>query len=742
MSEFITDQKDTNQKPIDQANLPQTKVLFIRPHVLQFFIFLFLILATLTAFWQVRNNEFINLDDDLYVTDNPHIQQGLTLRGVLWAFATVHFGHWHPMSWLSHMLDVDLYGLNPGGHHMTNLLFHVANTLMLFLLLQRMTGAPWRSGFVAALFALHPLHVESVAWVAERKDVLSTFFCMLTMWTYVRYVEKPRSNRFLLVVLCFLTALMSKPMAVTLPFVLLLLDYWPLGRLRLGKMDDGPNSPISESMNTTPSRVLFFRLFWEKVPLFFLTTVLSLFTILAHWRSGAISSLGKLPLEIRIGNALVSYAKYIAKMIWPDHLAVLYPHPIILPLWEVAGSTLLLVIITVLVFLARRRYPYLIMGWLWYLGTLVPVIGIVQAGTQAMANRFTYIPIIGLFIMVAYGVPDILKGWCYRKSVLATSGGLLVSILMTITILQVQYWQNSMKLFNHTLQVTVNNFIIHNNLGVTLMRQGMDQEAVTHYMNALKIKPGYADAYYNLGVLLARQGKDQEAMAYFVEALRIKPNTAKAHNDLGAILYKQGNIQEAVAHFSEAVHINPNYAEAQYNLGTALVQQGRDEEAFSHFIEALRINPKDAKVHNNLGFTLARQGKIQEAEAHYIEALRINPDYADPHYNLGALLARQGKDQEAITHYTELLRINPSDAQAHYNLGVILVQQGKNHEAASYLSEAVRIIPNYGEAHLALGMLYSEMGEKDFAFRHYRILLTINGNLANTLYQKIFKYKK
>lgn len=726
MSEFITHQKDTNQKLIDQDNLPQTKVLFIRPHVLQLFICLFLILTTLTAFWQVRNNEFINLDDDLYVTDNPNVQKGLTLKGVLWAFTSIHAGHWHPMTWLSHMLDYDLYGLNPGGHHMTNLLFHIANTIVLFLLLQRMTGVPWRSGFVAALFALHPLHVESVAWVAERKDVLSTFFWMLAMWTYVGYVERPKLERYLLVVLCFVLALMSKPMAVTLPFVLLVLDYWPLGRLQFENMDN----TLSPSINTAHHKVPFFRLVLEKVPLFFLTAVSSLFTVLAHWGGGAVASLDKLPIEIRIGNALVSYVRYMAKMIWPDRLAVLYPHPIILPLWEVAGATLLLLMISVLVILAGRKRPYYIVGWLWYLGTLVPVIGLVQAGIQAMADRFTYIPLIGWFIMVIYGVPDILTGRRYRKVALAISGGLLLSILMTTTILQVQHWQNSMKLFNHTLKVTVNNSLIHNNLGVTLVKQGKDQEAVVHYMNALKINPGYADAHYNLGTLLARHGKNEEAMVHFVETLRIKPNRVEAHNDLGVILSKQGKIQEAIAHFSEAVRINPNYAEAQFNLGTALVHQGRNEEALPYFSEALRINPKDAKVHNNLGLALARQGKIRESIAHYTHALQINPDYADTHYNLGALLARQGKDQEAITHYTEVLRINPNDAQVHYELGVILTRQGRNQEAVVHLTEAVRIIPNYGEAHLTLGMLYLEMGKKDLALRHYRILKTINKNLA------------
>jgi tetratricopeptide (TPR) repeat protein len=735
MSEFITHHKKTKQKPIDQSYLPQTKFIFNRPHGLQAFICFFLILMTLTAFWQVRNNEFINLDDDLYVMDNLNVQKGLTLKGIIWAFTSIHAGHWHPMTWLSHMLDYNLYGMNPGGHHMTNLFFHIANTLVLFLLLQQMTGASWRTGFVAALFALHPLHVESVAWVAERKDVLSAFFFLLTIRTYVGYVKRPKLERYLLVVLCFVLADMSKPMAVTLPFVLLLLDYWPLGRLQFKNMDD----TLSPFMNTAHYKVPFYRLVLEKVPLFFLTAALSLLTMLAQWKAGAVTTLGKLPIGIRIGNALISYVIYIAKMIWPVRLAVLYPHPIILPLWEVAGAGLLLLMISVLVILTGRKRPYYIVGWLWYLGTLVPVIGLVQAGIQAMADRFTYIPLIGLFIMAVYGIPDILTERYYRKVALAISGSLLLLILMTATILQLQHWQNSVKLFNHTLDVTVNNFLIQNNLGVTLARQRKDEEAEIHYRKALEIKSNYADAHYNLGILLARHEKNEEASVHFVETLRINPNKVEAHNDLGVILSKRGKIQEAIDHFSEAVRINPNYGEAQFNLGTALVHQGRNEEALPYFTAALRINPKDLKVYNNLGLALARQGKIRESIVHYTYALQINPDYIDAHYNLGALLARQGKDQEAITHYTEVLRINPNDAQVHYEIGLILTRQGRNQEAVVHLTEVLRIIPNHGEAHLALGMLFLKMKKKELAFTQYKILQTINKNLANTLYQNISK---
>jgi len=707
MLEFRPNPKTTTAEKANQEILRQKNIPFSHPNLLKFFICLCIILMTFATFWQVRNNEFINLDDNLYVTENVYVSKGLTVHSIFWALTSIYRGHWHPITWLSHMFDYDLYGLNACGHHLTNLIFHIGNALLLFILFHRMTAAPWRSGFLAALFALHPLRVESVAWVAERKDVLSAFFWMLTIWAYLYYVKKPKSNRYLFVVLCFLLALMSKPMAVTLPFVLLLLDFWPLKRLRLGKTDSNLNSSISISMSIPPHQVLFFHLVWEKITLFLLAAVFSLFTVLLHWRSGAISSLDKLPLEIRSGNALVSYAKYMAKMIWPDRLAVLYPHPIILPLWEVAGATLLLLMITVLVFLSRRKYPYLIVGWLWYLGTLLPMIGLVQAGVQGMADRFTYIPMIGLIIMVVYGISDIASGWRFSKVVLATSGVLCLLILMISTAYQVQVWRNSVTLFSHTLKVTANNPIIENNLGVTFARQGKDYDAAEHYKKALEINPRYSDAHHNLAALLARQGKDQEAMVHFVEALRAKPNSAEAHNDLGALLTKHGKIQEAIFHFIEAIRINPKYGETYFNLGLVLLDQRRNEEAIAFFNEALRINPEKAKIQHHLAVALA-----------------------------GA-----GKTEEAIVHYNIALEMNPKNGQGHYELGVILARQGKNEEAIVHLAEALRIIPDYGEAHLSLGMIYLEMGKKDLAFERYKILQAINKDLAESLYKEISEYK-
>jgi tetratricopeptide (TPR) repeat protein len=567
--------------------------------------------ATLFVFWPLGNHEFINLDDDVYVYANPQVKAGLSRNGVIWAFRSLEAGNWHPLTWLSHMLDCELYGLHSGWHHVTSLLFHIANTLLLFWVLRRMTGRLWQSSFVAALFALHPLHVESVAWVAERKDVLSTFFWMLTLWAYLRYVEQPGLTRYLLAILFFVLGLLSKPMLVTLPFVLLLLDYWPLGRFPLGQPSSGGNSSTR-------------RLVLEKIPFFSFAAVSSLVTLVAQQGAGAVQNLEYFPLEARIGNALVSYIVYIGKMIRPHPLAVLYPHPGMLPMWQVAGAGLLLVCGSILVVRASRKYPYLLVGWLWYLGTLVPVIGLVQVGSQGMADRYTYVPLIGLFIMIAWGLADILTGWRYRKATLAVSAGVLLSIFMVVTSLQIGQWHDNIRLFTHTLKVTEHNAIIH----------------------------------YNLGVALSNQRKDGEAMVHYKEALWIEPNYVEAHNNLGFTLARQGKNEEAIAQYSEALRINPKYVEAHNNLGIALARQGRNEEALSHFVEALRINPNFADAHCNLGNVLSLQGKTQEAIAHFIQALRIKPDFAEAHFSLGMCYFRVGNQSAAMEEYKILKRIN------------------------------------------------------------------------------------
>jgi len=537
---------------------------------LKFLVCLLLIVGTFTAFWQVQHHDFIELDDHVYITDNNHVQEGFTKKGIIWAFTTFHVANWHPLTWMSHMLDCQLFGLRPGMHHLTSLLLHTANSVLLFLLLRMMTDALWRSAFVAALFALHPLHVESVVWIAERKDVLGAFFWLLTMWAYAHYAERQRFSRYLLALLFFAMGLMAKPMLVTLPFVLLLVDYWPLNRLQFGQPRNDSNLRIK--------KLSIYHVVWEKIPFFVLAGISSVLTLLAQQKAGALKTLDVLPLKIRTANALVSYISYIGKMIWPQNFAVFYPYPGIVPMWQTVGAGLSLICLSVLsAMLVRRerRFSYVAVGWLWYLGTLVPVIGLVQVGSQAMADRYTYIPLIGLFIIISWGFYDFVSSWKNQRIVLAISTGVVLFALMACTWLQVGLWKNSITLFKHALNVTDNNYKAHNLLGIALERQGRPKGALNHYSEALRIKPDYAEAHYNIGKVFMRQGRLKESLGYYSEALGIKPDYADAHNNLGVALARQGRLKEAINHFYEALRINPDLSHAHNNLGAALAQQKR-----------------------------------------------------------------------------------------------------------------------------------------------------------------------
>jgi len=572
---------------------------------------------------------------------------------------------WHPLTSLTHLLDYQLFGLNPTWHHLTNLLLHIGSTLLLFAVLQRMTAAVWPSFFVAAAFALHPLNVESVAWVAERKNVLSAFFWMLTLAAYIRYTEHPGLGRFLLSVLVFALSTMTKPMVVTLPFALLLLDYWPLGRLRLRRQSKKQDLSQPESVQVSFQRVYPWRLLLEKIPLFVLGVVLSVITFIVQQRGGTVSGLGNVPLKYRVANAFVSYVTYIRKMIWPGKLAVFYPHPFDkLPVWQVVASALLLLAVTVAVIWFARRRKYLTVGWLWFLGTLVPVIGLVQVGAQAMADRYAYLPFIGLFIMIAWGFLDLSASSRYRKRTfcaLAMAGLLALSIC---TRLQLRHWRNNEALFEHAINVTGDNFVMNNN-----------------YANILK-----------------KIGQAEKAIDYFYKALRIRPNSHEVHNNLGNALHKIDRVDEAIKHYKKALELRPSFAEAHYNLAVLLAKQGKTDEAIAKYREALRFRPDNVDTLSNLAFELAQMGNLNEAIEYYKKALELEPENVIAHGRLGLALAGAGKIDEAIEQFQIVLKAHPDDVEMYCNMGILLERQGKIEKAIRAYRRALQFEPDYTKA--------------------------------------------
>jgi len=622
---------------------------------------LFLVAITFVVFGQTLRHEFVNYDDDVDIYENPEVVRGLTFKGIVWAFTHVYAANWHPLTWISHMLDCQLYGLSPGGHHLTNILLHTATAILLFLVLRRMTGAVWRSAFVAAVFAIHPLRVESVAWVAERKDVLSGVFFMLTIGAYVRYVRHPWSPaRYGLVMLLFALGLMCKPMLVTLPFVLLLLDYWPLGRVT------GDKWQVTGEKKGNPSTLLL-----EKLPLFGLAVASGVVTLFAQ--TDTIKLFDQISLPLRVDNALVSYVAYLGQMFWPSGLAVLYPFTAgNFGVSRVVLSLVLLAGISAGVFILRRRRPYFLTGWLWYLIMLVPVIGIVQVGSQVRADRYTYLPQIGLYLLLTWAAVELCAGWRHRRVVLGGCAMVILVALIFCARVQTSYWQNSESLWTHTLACTSDNAIVHNNFGNVLFKKGSVDEAIVHYQKALQIEPDYAKAHLNLGNVLLQEGSVDEAITHYQKVLQINPDYVEAHYNLGNALIKKGSVDEAITHFQKALQIKPDYAEAHNNLGNALFKKGSVDEATVHYQKALQITPDCAEAHINLGNILLQKGDVDEAIGHYQKALQITPDCAEAHINLGNALIKKGSMDEAITHFQKALQINPDNTEAQNNLAWVL----------------------------------------------------------------------
>jgi tetratricopeptide (TPR) repeat protein len=599
---------------------------------LDFLILLGLAVVTFGIYAQVIGHRFITLDDPLYITENSMVNHGVTLDGLAWAFTTFHVAYWHPLTWIAHMIDSDLFGMFAGGHLLVNALIHVANTLLVFWFLLGTTRARWSSALVAALFALHPLHVESVAWAAERKDTLSTFLGLLSLIAYVRYAEAPSIRRYAWVAIMLALGLLAKPMLVTWPFVMLLLDYWPLGRFAAVIP-----SEVEESRRTTskltprgPSTSLGMtikKLIIEKIPLFVLVTASAVVTTIAASHNGAVRTLAHEPIALRLSNALVSYANYLLRAFWPNDLAVYYPFPAAgTPAWQIIVAALLLIGITAFCFFQWKIRPYLIVGWLWFLGTLVPVIGLVQAGGQTMADRYFYIPSIGLFIALVFGLAEIAESRRVAPWLNGAIASLVLLILATLTNAQIHRWTDSFTLFEHTLAVTPPNPLIEYDLGLAFAESNRYDEAAPHFEKALKIRPNDYKSLLYMGISRFYQGRLPEAIEYAQAAIRSQADSARAHDLLGMALAKQNNNEAALDEMRRAVELAPKDADIRNDLGLALARLGRISEAIDEFREAVRLAPdKAAAAHANLGWALLGSGKAPESIPEFEAALHLNP---------------------------------------------------------------------------------------------------------------------
>jgi tetratricopeptide (TPR) repeat protein len=676
-----------------------------------------LVALVLMVYAPVRAYDFISFDDPSYVSENPHVAGGLTWAGVSWAFTTLHAGYWIPLTWFSYMADVQIAGPGAGAHHATNVLLHLASTLLLFGLLLRLTGAAGRSLLVAALFAVHPLHVESVAWVTERKDALSTVFLMLALRSYVGYVRRPSVARYALVAASFACGLMAKPVVVTLPLLLLLLDVWPLGRVTLAREQGVP----AQAAALRVTRVAWTRAVVEKVPLLLLAVAAGVITFIAQHGAGAVLTAEKAGPGLRVATAITACVTYIRKAIWPAGLAVFYPYEPVIRWWATGAALLVLTIVSFLV-LRLRRQPYLAVGWLWYLVALVPMAGLVQVGSQWMADRFTYVPLIGLVIIVAWGVPALLPS---RQRVLAVLSACLVAGYAAVASVQVRTWSDDQVLWRHALDVTPDNFMAHNSLGRRLFDQGRTDEAGRHFAETVRLASDFPDGHNNLGLVFLRQGRLDEAIAQFREAIGIGP-TAQALTNLSVALAQRGDLDEATARGVEAIRLEPGLAEAQFNVGQTLTRRGRLDEALGHLSEARRLRPDLAATHRALGEVLARLGRLNEAVAACREAVRLDAADADARHGLAAVLAAQGHTDEATVEYSEAVRLAPDRAFYQNDLGFALATQGRAAEAIPHFSEAVRLAPTFELAHYYLGLALAGSGRFREAASEFGEVLRLN----------------
>jgi protein O-mannosyl-transferase len=683
---------------------------------------LILLIGTLAIYWPATSFDFVNYDDPDYVTNNPHVQGGVTTKGVAWAFHSIEAFNWHPVTWISHMLDCQIYGLRAGGHHLTNILFHCANSLLLFLFLTRLTQRRMVSFFVAALFAWHPLHVESVAWIAERKDVLSSFFGLLTILFYLRYLSSEKSETmerrrafawYLGSLICFSLSLMSKPMLVTMPLLLVLVDYWKF---------------VETAQEATLTHVLrgFLkqqRVFIDKFPFLLLAVISGGLTVWTQAHGGAVISTETLPLATRAAN--------MGKILWPSHLAVFYPYQIPkLGVTTVAATVGLILISGATLWLHKRKY--VMIGWLWFLVALVPVIGLIQVGMQGMADRYSYFPSVGLFLIAAMGLEEFATKW--RKIKFATTGLAIIVLpaCLVATNRQLSHWCNSEALFRHAIEVTDRNHVACNNLGTALEEKGNVESAIQCYRKALEFKPDHTEAHNNLGQALMNKGFLAEAQVHFEYALQGNSNSYNTYYNLGNALYLQGKHEAALTAFQKAISLNNHLPQAYNNRGCVLEAQGKHDEAISQFESALLQRPDYVEALNNLGATLLERGKPSNAVVRLKEAVRLKPGYADAHFNMGNAYAAM-KSPEAASEYQSALQLNPHHSQSHYKLANLLLAEGNTEAAAKHYRAALADNSNLAEAHYQLATILAARRETAEAIQHYEAAVRLKPSWVEAL---------
>ena len=610
----------------------------------------FLVVITWVVFGQTIRYDFVNYDDNEYVYANPAITSGLTPQGIIYSLTGGQARNWHPLTTLSHMLDCQLWGVRAGGHHFTNIILHTIAVVLLFLVLKQMTGAMWQSAFVASLFAIHPLRVESVAWISERKDVLSAVFFMLTLGAYTRYTRSPSIGRYLTMSILFALGLMSKSMLVTVPLVLLLLDYWPLKRFAEG---------------FSPKKLIL-----EKVPLFTLSAATGVATLLVQQSSMAVVE--KLPVVWRIGNGLVSCVIYVKQMIWPVGLAVFYPHlGDQLPIWKIGLAIVLLGTVSAGTITLPRKRPYLITGWFWYLVMLLPVIGLIQVGSQAHADRYTYLPQIGLYVLLVWAITDALVSRLQRR-ILAVAASVAVVALAWCAHDQASYWRDGESLWRHALAVTSRNFMAHDGVGNYLANRGRLDEAIDQFQKALNIFPGYPEIETNLILALTKKGRTDEAITHLEALLKEHPNDAQTHYSLGNALRKRGDLASAMAAYEKALSIQGRYPAAHYALGFTFDQDGQIDEAIAHYQEAIREQPNYPEAYYLLGNDLLKKARVDDAIAAYEQGLKSRPTYPEAQRNIGLALLQKGRPSEAIVHWQNALAAQPDSVDSLNDLAWIL----------------------------------------------------------------------